>query len=154
VAERAIDAPSLLRRIGALTWSERVVIVQAALLIAGLRAALRVCGVRRVQKGLAAFVSSMSDVTDADRERGLAMSRLVDVAARHTVRNTCLHRSLALWWLLGRRGVPSRIRIGTRRRRRRRFEAHAWVEIGGVAINDRGEPGYAALVWPPVEHDA
>jgi hypothetical protein len=154
VTERAADAPSLLRRISAFTWSERVLIVKAALLIAGLRLALRACGVRRVQDGLAASVpSSMSDATDTDRERATAMSRLVDVAARHTVRNTCLHRSLALWWLLGRCGVRSQIRIGTRRQQRR-FEAHAWVEIGGVVINDRGEPGYQPVAWPPVEHEA
>jgi hypothetical protein len=43
--------------------------------------------------------------------------------------------------------------MGTRRQQGR-FEAHAWVEFGGVVISESGEPGYAPLAWPPLEHDA
>lgn len=140
----------------ALTWAERRLLVEAALLIGVLRVALRVAGVRRVQRVLSAALpaSVPSDGTrDEDSRRAFAISRMVDTAARHTVKNTCLQRSLALWWLLGRRGVASRIRMGTRRVHGQ-FEAHAWVECGGAIVNDGGESGYAPLPWPPVEHDA
>ena len=146
----------MLARFGALTWRERGSILGAALLIGALRVALRACGVRRAQQMLAVGLpapASPLTATESDRARAIAVSRLVDVAARHTVQNTCLHRSLALWWMLGRRGLPSHFRIGTRRQHGR-FEAHAWVELGGVVISDRGEPGYAPLAWPFLEHDA
>jgi hypothetical protein len=51
------------------------------------------------------------------------------------VSNTCLHRSLTLWWLLGRRGFASDFVLGARKRDGR-LEAHAWVEHQGAAIND------------------
>jgi hypothetical protein len=53
---------------------------------------------------------------------------------------TCLHRSLTLWWLLRRQGVASELRIGVRKEQGR-FEAHAWVERAGVALNDRADIG-------------
>jgi hypothetical protein len=46
-----------------------------------------------------------------------------------------LDQSLALWWLLGRQGIPSVVRIGTRKISEK-FEAHAWVECEGVALNE------------------
>ena len=146
---------AIVRRMRALTWSERRLVLEAALLIAALRLALQVGGVRRVQRMLAASLpsSASSEANESARRRSVEMSRLVDMAARHTVKNTCLQRSLALWWLLGRRGLASKIRVGTRRQQGR-FEAHAWVEVGGVVVNDSGEPGYSPLAWPPVEHDA
>lgn len=155
MAERTAPL-STIARIGALTWNERRLIAEAALLIAALRVALRVAGVRRVQRLLSAAmpISASSDgQRDEDRRRVSAISRLVDAAARHTVKNTCLHRSLALWWLLGRRGLTSQIRIGTRRLHGQ-FEAHAWVECDGAIVNDGGESGYAPLAWSPAEHDA
>jgi hypothetical protein len=57
-----------------------------------------------------------------------------------------LEQSLALWWLLGRQGIESSVRIGTRKSGDK-FEAHAWVECDGVALNEEGEPHkhYAAF---------
>ena len=58
----------------------------------------------------------------------------------------CLEQSLALWWLLGRQGIASSVRIGTRKTDQK-FEAHAWVESGGAALNEAEEPHqhYAAF---------
>ncbi|MGH9678172.1 MAG: lasso peptide biosynthesis B2 protein, partial [Candidatus Acidiferrum sp.] len=47
-------------------------------------------------------------------------------------------RSMALWWLLRRRGMPAQLRIGARRTGGE-FEAHAWVEMAGRAINDSND---------------
>ena len=71
---------------------------------------------------------------------------MVLAAARHSIfPSTCLERSLVLWWLLARRGVASRLRIGVRKSGEK-FEAHAWVERDGVAI---GEPEEAHLHYAP-----
>jgi hypothetical protein len=47
----------------------------------------------------------------------------------------CLSRSLALYWVLSRRGIPAELRLGVRTITGR-FEAHAWVEIDGVALGE------------------
>jgi len=53
---------------------------------------------------------------------------MVNAADRHgLVHPSCLAKSLTLWWLLGRQGIPSQLRIGTRKEKEK-FEAHAWVE--------------------------
>ena len=55
----------------------------------------------------------------------------------------CLVRSLALGWLLARKGVPFEIRIGAASAKpvfnaggTVDFSAHAWVEHDGVVLND------------------
>jgi hypothetical protein len=72
---------------------------------------------------------------------------MVISAAHRTWGNpACLEQSLALWWLLGRQGIASSVRIGTRKTDQK-FEAHAWVESGGAALNEAEEPHqhYAAF---------
>jgi ribosome-associated translation inhibitor RaiA len=49
-----------------------------------------------------------------------------------------LAKSLTLWWLLGRQGIASHLRIGIRKEKDK-FEAHAWVERDGVALNEPDE---------------
>jgi len=61
---------------------------------------------------------------------------MVQVAARHGVYSaTCLPQSLTLWWLLRRQGIESDLRFGARKEAER-MEAHAWVELDGVPLND------------------
>ena len=58
----------------------------------------------------------------------------VDRAGRYVPGGTCLPKSLALAWMLRRRGVAAAVRIGVKKDGR--FEAHAWVECGGVAVTE------------------
>lgn len=61
----------------------------------------------------------------------------VNVAARRSpFRAACLTRSLLLEWLLRRRGVPGQLRIGVRLDGAA-LDAHAWVEVEGVPVNDK-----------------
>jgi hypothetical protein len=62
------------------------------------------------------------------------------------IRPTCLEESLALWYFLRRQGIPSKLRIGVRKIADK-FEAHAWVEYQGQALNQSDEPHkhYAAF---------
>lgn len=68
------------------------------------------------------------------------------------MRMRCLPRSLCLQWMLARRGMESRLRIGVRRQGEGTLEAHAWIEDeGGLPLNDTTdvESRFRALV--PVE---
>jgi len=61
--------------------------------------------------------------------------RMVRAALRYSpAQFTCLEESLTLWYLLRRQGIPACLRIGVRKENEK-FEAHAWVEHGGEALN-------------------
>jgi hypothetical protein len=128
------------RRVWRLTSAERWFLVQALLLLPLTALALRAVGFRRGQALLTRLapvrcVPARKDMAALIRE-GRAMARLVDAAARHgPYRATCLPRSLTLWWLLRHRGIDSCLRIGVRKEAGR-LEAHAWVELRGLVLND------------------
>ena len=64
-----------------------------------------------------------------------ALRRHRSAAARLPWHTTCLSRSLALWFDLGRRGVASEICIGVRGGGAP-LDAHAWVVHHGRPINE------------------
>lgn len=70
------------------------------------------------------------------RETALRVLRAVRSAELHGLaRPNCLERSMTLWWMLRRKGVQGELHIGARKEGPR-FEAHAWVELGGEVLND------------------
>jgi len=73
--------------------------------------------------------------------------RVVKAAGHYgLVHPNCLEESLVLWYFLRLQNVPAALRIGVRKSQGQ-FEAHAWVEYLGTALN-QGEwthPHYAAF---------
>lgn len=64
------------------------------------------------------------------------VAALVDACARRSpIAVSCLTRSAVLAWLLRRRGIAARLRVGVRILDGR-MEAHAWLEHEGVPLND------------------
>ena len=121
-----------------LSWSDRALAVQAGVLLTVAAPVLRIVKLSRVINTLNRRVSP-SAPTIEHPERPVALARLVAMAARHTpLPNTCLHRSLALWWLLGREGFRSDLVVGARKDHSE-LTAHAWVEHRGAVLND--DPG-------------
>ena len=119
---------------------ERLLLVRLALLLPAIGAALRLLGFKRTRDLLARFAHS-SEAPPAAEDAAMAdtahrIARLVGIAAHHgPYRATCLRQSLALWWLLGRRGISAELRIGVRKDGGG-LQAHAWVEHKGQALND------------------
>ena len=124
--------------------------LRAALLLPVISLSLRIRGFRFTQAALQRFASGRKDWT-AEQPR-LAMSsalpchktqiagRMVRAAARRSpMKLTCLEESLALWFLLRREGISAELRIGARKRSGK-FEAHAWVECHGKALNQTEDP--------------
>jgi hypothetical protein len=76
---------------------------------------------------------------DSLKTRIAVTAHMVNSADRHgLVHPSCLAKSLTLWWLLGRQGITSNLRIGIRKENEK-FAAHAWVERDGVALNEPEE---------------
>ncbi len=115
-------------------------LLQALVLIPMTALALRALGFRRCQAALARLGSMRpaSSENQAQRsfEQATLTAQMVKAASRDGVRRgNCLEQSLVLWWLLRRQGIAGELRIGARKMAGR-FEAHAWVEFLGSALND------------------
>ncbi len=141
----------LLQRFRRLDRDARSLFLRGSVLLLVVAVGLRVCGLRRTQNMLRYFLPDASAEPRPPGERAVKdvarTACLVSAAARYgIVPSTCLERSLALWWFLGRQGLASSVRIGTRKNAGR-LEAHAWVEFDGRALNEVEEPRthYAAF---------
>ena len=75
------------------------------------------------------------------------LGRLVaTIGAWPVIGRSCLRRALVLSDLLRRSGHNPCVRIGARHNVERRIEAHAWVEVAGAVIGERGNvDGFAVL---------
>lgn len=74
--------------------------------------------------------------------------RWIGVASRYCPGGaSCLVRSLALLGLLRRRGLGAQLRVGVGATAPR-LEAHAWVELDGVPVNDAAD---VAARYPPFD---
>ncbi|HEX6052210.1 MAG TPA: lasso peptide biosynthesis B2 protein [Gemmatimonadaceae bacterium] len=75
-------------------------------------------------------------VSASQLARAVRLQRVVQLASVYGVtEGTCLSRSLTLLDLMGREHLPGVLRIGVRSPRAA-LGAHAWVECGGVVLND------------------
>jgi hypothetical protein len=133
---------------------------RAAILLPLLRWSLRLRGYGKtfasLQKRVPIQSKSMENRPEP-REAVQAACRMVRAAQRYSLPTyTCLEESLALWYLLRKQGIAACLRIGVRKEKGK-FEAHAWVEYGGEALNqdESMHRHYAAfeqdLPEPPAE---
>lgn len=125
------------RTFKALNSAEREIAWAAAIELAATWLGLRVFGFRRCKEfvqwraGRSAAMGHGSSAVSANR-----ILQLVAAAARNLFFSTnCLEQSLVLWSILRRRGFSADLKFGARKEAGR-FEAHAWVELDGRALND------------------
>jgi hypothetical protein len=112
--------------------------LRAAVYLVAARLALSLFGLR----WLAGTKSKPPGRSAADAE---AHARAVDAVARRLPLGlTCLHRALALVWLLRADGLAAALRIGIRPGNGD-LDAHAWVEHDGVALLDEDVSAFVAF---------
>ena len=117
---------------------DRSVAIETATALAATRIGLRLAGLRRCKAVLMRLMprevlpsSKLTEITVAQK-----IARIQETVSRHLIWHaSCLEQSLVLWWQLNRRGIAAELRIGARKEEGR-FEAHAWVELGNVVLND------------------
>jgi len=127
-----------LRRFRKLAAPARGIFFRAGMLLPWVAWKLKRRGFEATRKSLLQSPSkesnSLNEIESA--ERAALTARMVRAAARHGVGNpSCLEESLVLLHLLARQGIAARLRIGVKKNVAK-FEAHAWVECGGVALNE------------------
>ncbi len=129
------------RRFSALERPAQELFLRAIVVLPLVALSLRWRGFRATQATLQRFLSNTSQEPDASlvSRDTVVTVHMVTAADRHgLVHASCLAKSLTLWWLLARRGIPSHLRIGIRKEEEK-FEAHAWVERDGAAVNEPDE---------------
>jgi len=126
-----------------LSGRSRGAALQAAAALAATRVGLRLAGFQRWKAVLVWLAPQNAAPARSPAPAQIAtardVARIQEAVSRHLIFHaSCLEQSLVLWWLLGKRGIPASLRIGARKEAGR-FEAHAWVELGSVVLNDSGE---------------
>ena len=130
-----------LRRFSALESSAQKLFLRALGMLPLVGLSLKLRGFEATRFTLQRILSLPVPPLDSDSvdNRVVLTARMVNAADRHgLVHPSCLAKSLTLWWLLGRQGITSRLRIGIRKENGK-LEAHAWVEREGIAVNETEE---------------
>ncbi len=122
---------------------ERVLILRAMALLPLTEIGLRCFGFQRWKELIERFSLSPSapqtlPVVLQQEMAGRAVRAVRSVELHGPATPNCLERSMTLWWLLRRDGVPGELHIGARKEGAK-FQAHAWVELGGNVLNDSAD---------------
>jgi hypothetical protein len=124
------------RRYLALERADRRLLARAFVWLAAMDIALRVAGFRQIVQRQRRAALPEDSVSPEALGRAERYAHWLEVASRrHVVRARCLHRSLVLHRWLCQDGLPHQLRIGVRKEGGV-LHAHAWVEIGGHAVNE------------------
>ena len=111
----------------------------ALILLPAMALMLRLFGYRRVHQILSFLSPRQTDISTGfnAREKWIRnLGRLVRIAGRSgPFRATCLVESLSTWWLLRCHRIFAALTIGIAKSEDH-FQAHAWVCVDGVPIND------------------
>ena len=129
------------RRLGR---EERAETLRAAALIPLCAAAIRLAGLARLLRVIAARARRTSVGAGPDIDMSV---RAVERACAYGIRAACLTRSVALMYLLARAGRITELKIGTRRTPDG-LAAHAWIEADGLPLNDPGNLRAAYTLLP------
>ncbi len=139
------------KRFAVLPWRDRVMLVEALLLLSVASLAIGLLPFRNV-------VSVGSAASDAgagpSAQPGLVRKCRWAVTAwanRVPWRAVCFQRGLALHWMLRRRGVPSLLHYGVGRSEDGELRAHVWVSVTGeIVLGGEVADQFACLAtYPP-----
>jgi len=124
-----------LERLRALSSAQWLVVISSLFLVPATQLSLHLRGFSSTAGTLARW--SRRSPIPSDLEGARESAEAVNlVAGRAVVGARCLGRSLVLWFILRRRGIDAEFVIGADAPRKGELEAHAWVEVAGVPVND------------------
>jgi hypothetical protein len=126
-----------LLRFWRLAPAEQWFTVEALILPLAISAGFHLAGVPQTQGWLRRWtrIGRRPSAQDAVVNIRLACRAQQRVMRTTGILGPCLVRSLALWAMLLRRGLPVHLRVGFRKREGK-IEGHAWVEHNGIPVNE------------------
>jgi len=125
-----------LRKYLALSRPQRAIVLHSLLLLPMAAARLRAQGMARTTAWLGRLRPHLAHAAPTLAPQEVA--RLVNAAAS-VMRARCLARSLVLSHLLHNFGIPNEIQLGVSKLSDGNLDAHAWVELDGVPLNDAAD---------------
>lgn len=117
-----------------LSSKERWLLIQALILFPFVHFSLTLKGMKYTEQILSGLSGNITEEKEA-LTWVLKTAKIVKIASNYQFNNTCLRRSLILWYLLKKQGFNSKLCIGVRKEKSN-FEAHAWVEYQGFPLNE------------------
>jgi hypothetical protein len=121
-----------IRKLCALSWRQRAILLEAAVLLIVVRLSLWHCGLRHTRRFLRRAEPWFVHLPHV---APLQIAGMVMCAARRCpIGSTCLTRALVARLLFSRSDYESRLCIGVARNPQGEFEAHAWLERNGQII--------------------
>jgi hypothetical protein len=134
-----------------LSRQEKWLLAVSMLLVPIVVLAHRLLGLNRVQWTLNRFLPYRASAPYSEHEStrlACSISRIVRIAANRCLcQSTCLQQSVLLQRLLAQRGIDTDLRIGVSKRDGI-FEAHAWVEFRGHALNESADVKVRFVTFP------
>jgi len=119
-----------------LPWRSKRLALQCALILPVTYAGLELLGLRAFLNVMDRLTSVAPKPSEYSPEEARRHTQLFSaVTERFPLPMKCLGRSLALCWLLRWHGADAAIHIGVRKGNRG-LDAHAWVQIGDLVMND------------------
>ena len=119
-----------------LPWQEKTLLARFIFCLSWVSFSIRFFGYLRTRRSLSRFITQ-ADLHQADTTELVQAQRaaeLIAIAGRHGLINaTCLRQSVLLEYWLQRQNLAAEIKIGVRKAGDL-FDAHAWVELNGVAL--------------------
>jgi hypothetical protein len=133
-----------------LSGLERLSALKHLLLLNSVALALRWFGLSTVQGYI---FKQIRTVPKSQLDPSLTLRQALELGAYigfvnhrfHWLKVSCLPESLTVWWLLGRQGIASHLRIGVRKVDQR-LDGHAWIEVEGQVVS--GDPNLAGEYLP------
>lgn len=132
-----------LDRLGAMTWSERWLVLEAAWFLGLSRLTLLLVPFRRLAPWLE---RSPRRRDEGDPSCYLQIRRAVSIAARNVPWNAvCLPQAMAAKCMLARRGFTSTLHLGVKKSAGALI-AHAWLDAGGMTVvGGAAKAGFTSL---------
>ena len=127
------------RQWSCLPFKDRMTTVAMAAALPALSLGLSLFGYGRVRRWLERMSTpeAIRETTSGDIANAQRLARLAAIAGTHgPFEATCLRQALLLHFLLRRQRLAVDLMLGVRRQDDV-FDAHAWVELAGVALGQR-----------------
>ena len=123
-----------LRKFLSLTPRERVLLINALLLLGAIRLGLKLMPFQTLRRLLARMAQPIRTLQQAEKASVDKVAWAVMVASHYIPGARCLAQALATQVLLERRGYPTQLRIGVARSKGGQLWGHAWVESQGQIV--------------------
>lgn len=139
-----------LSRLLTMSWPERRLLFQAALVVSVIRVGLWLLPFGTMERALGALGGPPTTRRRGRAVPADAVALAVSRVAARVPGATCLTQALAARLLLARRGYPARLCVGFGRPIGGDLEGHAWVESDGRVVLGGDLAGYERLPRPGV----